>query len=158
MNEILRLIAATLALTAGTAACAPPHFRKVDPTDSNWEAERAQYPKVKVKTDQEFPPTDPEHVAVYYDPRKGACSQPFGETGSLTKPPSDLVVLADLAIFRDSHPDHVGATQEMRQRAANLGADSLTDVRYTVIIGRQFIGGTQLVGWIYQGCAARQKE
>ncbi len=147
-----------LALVAVTAGCGPRQFRQVDPTHEKWKAELANYPRVEADIYQKFAPRRPEDVAVFYYLWKGRDMQKWAKIGEETNPPAGLLVLADLAVFRGPEPDHDGALWELRRMAADLGADTLMHVLYTVVVGTKYMGGTELVGWIYKGRAARRRE
>ena len=158
MSKTLRLSAALLAIATVTAGCAPRPFRYVDRTGEKWKLEVEEYPRVVAKTHQTYAPGAPETVVVYYREWRGGDVQRFGKEGDGTAPPDGLLILADLAVFRGPHPDHEDALSELRRLGADLGAHTLTEVHYTVIMGEKYIGGTELVGWIYEARAARRMK
>ena len=158
MTRTLTLSATLLALAAVGGGCTPRHFRYVDRTGEQWTREVAEYPRVVRTTEQKFAPVAPEKVAVYYrvwgsgDPRK------FAMDASETAPPEGLLVLADLAVFRGPLPRREEALSELRRLAGDLGAQALTEVYYTAVMGEKYVGGTELVGWIYKARAAHRNE
>ena len=123
-----------------------------------WKEELALYPQVEKKSEESFSPTELEEVDVYCYHELNWMPPAFQNVARQDGPPYEAEVLADLKVFRGPLPDHESALQELRQRAAELGADHLTDVLYTVIVGPEYLGGAELVGWIYEGRAARREE
>ena len=158
MSRILKLSAALFAIVGVTAGCAPRQFRYVDEAGEKWETEVAEYPRIVAKIQQTFAPGAYENVDVYYHEWKGGDVRKFEKEGHETTPPDDLLILGDLAVFRGPLPDHESALSELRRLGADLGAHTLTDVHYTVVMGEKYIGGTELVGWIYKARAARRTE
>ncbi len=152
MSRASRLSCPLVILAAVVAGCAP-RVRCVNEAGAEWKAEVATYPRVVRWTKRTFPPGDPESLSVYYArPNKPA----YATMGHGTAPPPQgLSILADLAVFRGPLPDHEGALAELRHAAAALGADTLTEVQYTVVVGDTRIGGSALVGWIYVATARR---
>ena len=138
--------------------CVPRHFRDVDPDGAEWLAEKAKYPLVVEKRKGKFASRAGERVDVYYRSGIGGDRWKFAQRGSETAPPEDLLVLADLAVFRGPLPDHESALSELERLAGDLGAHVLTEVHCTAVVGKKHIGGAELVGWIYKASAARRKE
>jgi len=52
-------------------------------------------------------------------------------------------------------PDHAGAVAELRQLAAELGAEALLKVGYTIWEGKSYYGGVRIKGWVYHALAVR---
>ena len=127
---------------------------------AEWKLERETYPRVVKKTDENFAPSRAASIDIYYAkvPRHLGVEQErfeLGPRGLEGKAPKNLVHLARLEVFRGPLPDHGGAVRELQKHGAAVGADFLTDVGYTVVIGKRSVGGGQLMGWIYHAEAKR---
>lgn len=155
----MRLIGAALVATLGglNSGCVDNHFRFVERNGTEWAGEAASYPRVVRLTTKTFPSGETEGVDVYYSPTKDLRIRKFAEIGSIENAPRGAHPVAELAILRASS-DHEGALRELRRMAAELGANALVDVRYTVIVGERWLGGAELVAWVYEGKAVRNEE
>jgi hypothetical protein len=143
-------------LAAACAGCAGSRFRHVDPAGDAWLREAAGYPRVTRLTRSSLPPRTPESVDVYHALQGEECCT-FGEGGRLPPPPKGLRRLADLAVLRRA-PDHRAALDELRRMAAEIGAGVIVEARYTVILGESWLGGAELVAWVYEATAACVEE
>ena len=129
-------------LLATIVGCTSSPFRYVESASDlrEWNRDLESYPHIDRKTDHIFDPVDPESVEVYFANHE-------------KKPQRSYLRLARIQILRRPLPDHTGALDELRARAAALGAAVLTDVGYTVVVGERHIGGSRLLGWVYHGDA-----
>jgi hypothetical protein len=151
------MVSGICAVASLIGCAAGGHYRFVDPKGETWAKEVSDYPKIVLRTDQRFPAADPGGVRTYFSPVGQPAFRKVGSEGTVGPPPADLQILADLKIIRGPRPDHEGACAELRTMAARLGATALTEVRCTVILGETYVGGAEIVGWTYEGHAARAK-
>lgn len=158
-QSVFVLGVSALLLAVLAAGCGAPHFRHADSSSElrEWEQQQCDATVVKRLSDTVRAPTATEQVVVRYSlPHFGAA---FGDTsdGAAAGPSSagnvERVVVGKIRTIRGPMPDHAGALRELRGEAAKLGATSLEDVAYTVVLGESFTGGAQLLGWEYRGTA-----
>jgi len=106
-------------------------------------------PKIKRAAEGTWSPTSSDQVDVYF--QKG---YRLTLDGKRTKPPAWHTTIAEIEILRRD-PDHAGAVAELRQLAAELGAEALLKVGYTIWEGKSYYGGVRIKGWVYHALAVR---
>ncbi len=115
-------------------------------------------PRITCITKRLNPPTEASEVRIVY--RKGYALTEDDQVGGgpwrFSHDRFSVTVLAEIVLSRRS-PDYAGAVDQMHAIAAELGADALIDVGYSLGIGDRYYGGFLIEGWVYHGLAIVSK-